>query len=417
VIAISQRIKSGVFQRFPSGVWLVMALDTLLTIGSSIVFPFLALYLHNERGIPMSLVGSVFLAGGLLTGAANIIGGMLSDKFGRRRLMLGITGIGIFSSAALALLIGFSAPVWLIAFTYVSARCISGLTNPTLGAIVADLAPKDRLAESYAVVRIGGNVGFAIGPAIGGFLLGFLSYGWLLGISSIVSLIGTILIFLFFRETSVRGREKVDFRSTLAVAGDRPFLVFAIFSILLVLSIGHLGSTLSIFTVDVLGFSAAQYGLLLTANGLIVVLFQWPATYLVSKMSKARALVLGCLFYIVGWASLGWMTTFWLAIVFIVVITLGEVTLSPTSSAVVAETAPADKRGRYMGFYALSQTLGWSMSPLFGGVMLDNFSDQPRLLWGIIASVGVVAAFGFWGWGKMAKNKAALGSATQSPLP
>jgi len=70
----SQRIKKDVFQRFPSGVWLMMGLDTFITIGFSIALPFLALYLYKERGIPMSLVGMIFLIGGLCTAATNVIG-------------------------------------------------------------------------------------------------------------------------------------------------------------------------------------------------------------------------------------------------------------------------------------------------------------------------------------------------------
>ena len=405
MITLSRYLTGNVFRRFPRGVWLMMGLDTLLGAASSLVFPFLALYLHNERGLPMSLVGTVFLVGGLVTGGTNLIGGMLSDRFGRRRLMLGVISATIFMYGVLALLIGFSTPVWLIAVVYVVARGIAGTINPTIGAMVADLSPQDRLAESYAVVRIGGNVGFAVGPAVGGFLVSFLSYGWLLAISAVMYSLTAFLVFFIMPESFPGSKQRVDFRSTLAVAGDRPFLVFTTFSILLVLAVGHLGSTLSIFAVDWLGLSTAQYGLLLTTNGIGVVLFQYPATYFASKLSKANGLILGSLFYVVGWASLGWVTGFNWAVVSLVVITAGEVTLAPISSAVVAEAAPPDKRGRYMGFFALSQTLGWSLSPLFGGVLLDVFPAEARLLWGIIASAGIIAAIGFYGWGKMARKR------------
>lgn len=400
----SQRVKVDFFRRFPSDVWLLTGLDTLINIGFSVVFPFLALYLHNERGLPMTVVGSIFLVRSVCSGTTNIIGGMLSDRFGRRRLLLSVFGIGIFGYSVMALLIGFTAPIWLIAIVYVAAEGIRGIIGPTLSAIVADLVPKERLAESYAVLRVGANVGFALGPAIGGYLITFLSYGWLFSVSALVSLAVTVLIFFFLRESFVGSKERVDFRSTLAVAGDRPFLVFIICGILLTLSIAHLGSTLSVFTVEGLGLSTAQYGLMLTTNGIMVVVCQYPATYLVSKLSKASGLILGSLFYVIGYASLGWVAGFNWALLSIIIITAGEVTYSPISSAVVAEAAPPDKRGRYMGFFALSQTVGFSITPLFGGVLLDRFIAEPRLLWGIIASVGVVAAVGFWGWGRMARN-------------
>lgn len=383
----------------------MMGLDTFITIGFSIALPFLALYLYEERAVPMSLVGTIFLVGGLCTAGTNIIGGMLSDRFGRRRLLLTVSGASIFVYAALALLIGISAPVWAIALVCVLSRGTMGTIHPTIAAIVADLSPKDRLTESYALVRIGGNVGFALGPALGGYLMAFISYGWLLSISAFTCVVVTVLMYFFLRESFVGSKERVDFRSTLAVAGDRPFLIFTSFSILLVLSMAHLGSTLSVFTVDRLGFSTAQYGLLLTTNGIMVVLSQYPVAYWTNKLSKANGLILGSLLYVCGYLTLGWVASFNWAILVIVIITAGEVIFSPIASAVVAESAPPDKRGRYMGFFALSQTLGFSISPLFGGVLLDVFPSEPRLLWGIIAAVGVVAAAGFYTWGKMTRRK------------
>ncbi|MFH0768275.1 MAG: MFS transporter [Chloroflexota bacterium] len=400
----SQRIKKDIFQRFPPGIWLMTLLDIFITIGVSIAFPFLALYLYQERGIPMSLVGLIFLIAGLCTGATNIIGGMLADRFGRRRLLMIISVVSIFAYALLAFLAGISSPVWLIALVYIVARSFIGTIQPAVSTVVADLSPNDRLAESYALVRVGGNVGFALGPAMGGYMMSFLSYGWLLSVSAVTSVIITILIYFFLKESFVVSRERVDFRSTLAVTGDRPFLVFTIFVILLLLSMGHLGSTLSVFVVDRLGFSTAQYGLLLTTNGIIVALSQYPVTYWVNKLSRANGLILGSLLYVLGYLALGWVTSFSWAILIIVIITAGEVTFSPIASAVVAEAAPLTKRGRYMGFFALTHTLGWSLSPLFGGVLLDIFPSEPRILWGIIASVGLVAAAGFYGWGKMAKK-------------
>ena len=372
-----------------------------VTIGFSIALPFLALYLYNERGLSMSVVGAIFLISGLCTAGTNMIGGMLSDRLGRRRLFLTITITSIFAYLALSVLVGISAPVWLIVVAYIAGRSIIGTINPTVMAIVADLSPKDRLTEIYAFVRVGGNVGFALGPALGGYLMLVLSYGWLLSVSALTCLIVAVLIFFFFKESFSGGGEKVDLRSTLAVAQDRSFLIFIACSVLLVLSVAHLGSTLSVFTVDRMGFTTAQYGLLLTTNGIMVAVTQYPVAYVVNKLSKTTGLILGSLFYAIGYLTLGWITSYSWAIISMIIITSGEVVFSPISSAVVAESAPPDKRGRYMGFFALSQTVGFSLSPLFGGVLLDIFPTNNVAIWGIVASVGLVAAVGFWWWGKM----------------
>ncbi len=399
-----QGVKRGI-GRFPSGIWLMTVLDLLMTLGWSCAAPFLAIYLHDERGLSMSVVGALFLAGGLCTGAANLVGGMLTDRFGRRRLLIVTSGLSTLASAAMAMLAGTSAAIWLIVLTFIVSRSIGGLGGPALGAIIADLSPKDRLAESYAVVRTGGNLGFAIGPALGGFLIGHWSYGWVFGIAAIVGAAVTLVVHFFLAESFGRGKLGVDLRSTFAVAGDTRFLVFAIASVLLVLSIGHMGSTMSVFTTDKLGFSTVQYGLLLATNGIFVMVFQYPVTRLVQNLARSRGMILGTLFYVAGYLSLGWFSSFGLAMLTICLISAGEVVGSPIASAVVAEAAPADKRGRYMGFYSLTQTLGLALSPLFGGALLDVFPTEPRLLWGTIASMGVMAAVSFYVWGKMAGKR------------
>lgn len=402
---LSRRINNKLLKRFPPGIWLMMVVDLFVTIGFSIALPFLALYLYNERGLPMSVVGTIFLISGLCTAGTNLLGGMLSDRFGRRRLFISITVVSIFAYAGLSVLIGTSSPVWLIALVYIAARSIIGTINPTVMAIVADLSPDDRLTETYAFVRVGGNIGFALGPALGGYLITSLTYGWLLSISAFTCLIVALLVIIFLRESYGGGGEKVDIKSTLEVAKDRPFLIFITFSMLLILSVAHLGSTLSVFAVDRMHFTTEQYGLLLTTNGIMVAITQYPVAYIVNKFSKSAGLIAGSLFYTIGYFTLGFISNYSWAIISMVIITTGEVVFSPISSSVVAQSAPLDKRGRYMGFFALTQTIGFSLSPLFGGILLDVFPNNNIALWGIIASVGLVAAVGFWYWGKMKQTR------------
>ena len=256
------------------------------------------------------------------------------------------------------------------------------------------------MTESFALVRVGGNIGFALGPAIGGYLLTFVSYAWLLGIAALTCGLVMLLVMFFLHESFSGSTEQVGIRTTLAVARDHRFLVFSIFSLLLFASMAQLGSTLSVFSVDRLMFTTAQYGLLLTSNGIIVAVLQYPVARWMNSFPRDRGLILGSILYAIGYTSFGWVKSFDWALVSMTVITAGEVTFSPIASAVVAESAPLNWRGRYMGFSGLTQTIGISLAPLFGGVLLDAFPHEPRLLWGLIGFVGLLPAFGFIWWGR-----------------
>jgi MFS family permease len=186
----------------------------------------------------------------------------------------------------------------------------------------------------------------------------------------------------------------------LAIANDRPFLVFVLISILLFIAMGQMVSTLSIFTVDKLKFSIDKFGLILTLNGLIVVFFQYPMTVALRKIAKFRALILGSLLYVFGYLSLGWITQFGWALVAMAVITGGEIIHAPVSLSVIGELSPEDKRGRYMGLFGLSQTIGIAVGPLIGGVLIDAFPSNHELIWAPIALIAFIAAAGYYWWGR-----------------
>jgi MFS family permease len=184
---------------------------------------------------------------------------------------------------------------------------------------------------------------------------------------------------------------------------NRSFIFFTVLCLLVFLSMAHFGSTLSIFTVDRLGFSTTEYGFLLTANGLFVVLFQYPVALGAGRMKQYYVLMLGGFFYGIGFLYLSSVATFPLALLAMAVISTGEIIFSPVATAVVGQLAPAEKRGRYMGFFGWSETLGVSFAPLVGGVLLDTFVDTPGFVWVPIASLALIASAGFFLWGRTAK--------------
>jgi MFS family permease len=390
----------NVFHRFGPELWLVTATQFFIAIGFSICIPFLSLHLYQDRGLSMTMVGTIILAAGLCSAASQALGGALSDRFGRRPILLIGALVSVFSFSGLAALIGISAPVWAIAAVYIASRSILTTTRPVISAMVADFTSKERLMEAYGILRIGANMGWAAGPALGGYLATFLPYGWLFGIAPLTCGIVFLIIFFFIRESSHGMSKGVGFRSMLTIANDRPFLIFVVINILLFIVMGQMVSTLSIFTVDMLGFPYAQFGLLLTLNGLIVIFFQYPMTLALRRVAKFRALILGSLLYMFGYLSLGWITQFGWALVAMAVITGGEIIHAPVSLSVIGELSPEDKRGRYMGLFGLSQTIGIAVGPLFGGVLIDAFPFNPELIWAPVALIAFIAAVVYYWWGR-----------------
>lgn len=385
--------------RFETGIWVIAILNLLTAAGFSLSIPFLSLYLYQERHISMTLVGVIILIGGAFCAVTHVVGGELSDKLGRRLILLIAIGIRVLTYSGMAILIGVSAPIWAISLVYIVGQSIGMMARPVLSAMVVDLVPKERLTETYGFLRVALNLGWALGPAIGGYLATFLPYAWLFAVAALLAVLSFLFALLFLRESIQKTTEQIESVGILSVVNDRTFLIFAGLSFLVLLMAGQMMSTLSVFTVVRMGLSTAQYGLLLTVNGLVVILFQYPVARRLSGMVKSKVLILGSLLYGIGYLFFGWIGSFALAISAMVVLTVGEIIISPVALSVVGELSPEKQRGRYMGFYELSNTLGLTAGPLLGGLLLDSFPTDSWPIWGIIAFIALLAGMGFYRMG------------------
>lgn len=401
------------YRRFDARIWVITAIGFLNVAGFSLSLPFLALYLYQERGVPMTLVGLIILSSGLSSAVTQIFGGAISDRIGRRPLLLGASATGVFLFAAMAALIAVAAPVWAIFIVHAVGQSAMMLSRPATQAMVTDVSPKNQLTEAYGILRVGMNLGWAVGPAVGGHLLVFLPYPWLFGVTAMTSVIACGLIFFLVKESFGGAAERVNMRNVFSAAKDWHFLKFTMLSLLVFLVMGQMISTLSVFTVDRMGFTTAQYGMLLTTNGLIVVVCQYPVAVIIGRIDKYKALALGSLLYALGYLLMGWAAGFALAITAMVIITMGEIIFSPVSLSVVGALSPHDRRGRYMAFFGLSEGLGFSTASLIGGVLLDVFPTGPLFIWGTIAFLALVAAVGFLRWGS---TRQAAGGKYVSPI-
>ncbi len=384
-----------VVRRYDRRFWTLLLVQLIVAVGFGAAMPFVSLYLHTQLDVPMTIVGTIMLVSALVASGGRIAGGEIADRVGRRPLLLVGMSARVAVFALMAVAIYFHWSVWAVGCVFLLIRLVGATVRPGLTAMVADIVPAENRVEAYALFRIGANAGWAIGPAIGGFLVS-VSYASLFVLTTIASLIGVILVSLFIRESiQTAETERFALKRVLDVGRDLRFLVFCGWSVLLFMVMGQFASTLAVFSTQTIGISEAQLGWLFTINGIVVVLFQWPAARLAARVGIRWGLVLGCLGYALGYFTVGLVPGFGFLIGSMVIITLGEVTFSPTSMAAVANMAPAARVGRYMGFFGLSEALGWSLGPFIGGVLFDRLEHLPVILWSIIAAIGVTAALGF----------------------
>jgi len=262
----------------------------------------------------MSVVGAVFGIASLGRAVFGVIGGEVSDRIGRVKVM---------GTAQLLRGVSFLIVTWIIfknggflpiALLVVFSSILGGFFQPVAHAMVADVVGKEKRVEGYSIVRIGGNLGWAIGPAIGGFVSA-VSYSLLFLIAALVTFLSAFLILAFLKETVTKGVDlpRFRFQDLLEIRKDRHFFIYCSISLVLFIVVAQLVATLSVYSVDWVGISKNQMGILYTLNGLIVVFFQFPMSKFIRKYNLSRVLFYGSLIYMLGYSSVGFAKSFlWL---------------------------------------------------------------------------------------------------------
>jgi MFS family permease len=385
----------GLIAGYDRRLWVLFFVQMLVSIGFGAAMPFVSLYLHRELGVSMTVVGTIMLAAALVSAIGRIIGGEIADRFGRKPVIYCTMAARTVIFLLMTYVIHIRAGYLLVGFVFLAIRFAGALIQPAISAMVADIVTPKRQVEAFGILRIGLNAGWAIGPAIGGFLV-MISYSSVFLVSAVVSLIGFIATIRFTTESiRIVNQQRFRLKQLLAVGKNCSFLVFCFFSFVLFLVMGQLTGTLAVFAAEIVGLSKLELGFLYTLNGLVVVLLQWPAARLSSRLGRRRALVIGSLLYALGYFSVGLVPSFVYLLGAMIVITLGEIIFSPTATATVAAMAADDQIGRYMGFFGLAEAFGWSVGLFVSGLLFDAFATTPIILWGAIAALGLIAAIGF----------------------
>ena len=381
-------------REYPRQFWLIFFGRFLATSGVSMIWPFLLLYVSKQLELPLTQVATLMTINAITGIIASLIAGPLIDRIGRKWIMV----IALFAHASMYMLMA-KANSYL---AFAGLMALSGIANPLYrvgaDAMVADLVEDDKRVEAYALVRWSNNLGVAMGPVIGGYLV-VISYALTFRFAAGGMLLYGLLLLIFARETlpplqdTTAGKNLFKFNSGYnRVFQDKDYL-----STVGVIAIGWITAALMwiilpVYSSQQFNIPENQYGLIPSTNALMVVLFQLRMTKFTKRFSPMRMMALGMAFYGIGTGLVALSSGFWGFWLSIVTITIGELIFAPTSSTYVANASPADMRGRYMGIFNLVQRFAAGTGPVLGGWLSDAIHPRATWIGGLVA--GLTSAFG-----------------------
>jgi predicted MFS family arabinose efflux permease len=388
-----QRINDK-FNYYDNRVWFLLSIRVINAFGFSIVLPFISVYLFSEKNVPMTLIGSIFLGVAVIRATMQMLGGSFADRFSRRQIML-IAGLGrTFAFILLAMTILSNLPLYLIGITILLAYGFGSMFMPAADAMISDVvSPKDRI-EAYGLQRMGFNLGWAIGPAIGGYLAS-LSFHLIFLIAAFFFTIAVIVVYLFIPDSQNNDiQSQFNFKDLNRLFKNYRFIFYGVLSMLVFSIITQIVTTLSVFSIEVVKITKIQLGYLYTVNGAVIILFQIQGIRWIRQIPLTRALALGASLSALSYLIVAASTNFFMLAIATVVLTFGEIFFIPSGTTLTSNWAPESQKGSYLGLYGVFQGLGRSIGPFYGGILVDHFLHQPFILWGTLTGIGLAAAFG-----------------------
>ena len=154
------------YNDFPPLFWIIVATLFIDSIGSTLLFPFFALYITERFSVGMTQAGILLGMSSLFGLIGSIIGGALTDRFGRRRLIL----FGLVFSAVSSLLFGLASDVDLLYLLVFVVGLLSRVAAPAQDAMMADILPESKRQEGFGITRVAFNYAWIFGTAIGGLI-------------------------------------------------------------------------------------------------------------------------------------------------------------------------------------------------------------------------------------------------------
>ncbi|MFF5976707.1 MDR family MFS transporter [Streptomyces sp. NPDC012769] len=378
----------------PGGFWWLW-LSTLVNRTGAFVLTFLSLYLTQELGHSAWFAGLVVALHGLGGVAGSPLGGMLTDRWGRRPTMVTMH----LAAASCALLLAFVTSAWGVALVVLLMGVAMQAVRPSINATIADMVPAHEVRRAYALNYWALNLGFAI-AAIGGGAAIVLGYRTLFVVDAAATALCALIVFLRLPET--RPEAKVDEEtgkavaeekvSVLTVLRDAPFRTLVLLNLLvcLVFTAPWIGLPL---TMAAEGLAPSAYGMVIAVNGVVIVGFQLLVNKVTDKRSPVMLLSVSSLLFAVGTGATALAGSSLAFAATVVVWTIGEMVHVPTNAAATARLAPEHARGRYQGVMGMSWAVAGFVAPILAGWVVDG--PGPDVLWIACAVIGAVAALGY----------------------
>ena len=372
----------------------MLSLVMLINRSGTMVLPFLGIYLKSSLGFTLEQTGVVLSCFGIGSMAGSFLGGWLTDRFGNFHVQF----ISLLLGGIIFLVLANVTAYIQLAFGILLLSVISESFRPANAASVSFYSKPENISRSFSLNRMAINLGFSIGPAIGG-LLAAISFKLLFVVDGLTCMAAGIFFFFYFK--NIHGhkvQEKTDEETRVkprAAYLDRRFVIFTILTSCFAVLFFQLFISLPLYYRDVYQLSEGKIGMLLALNGIVVFSLEMILVHLLGKVSKMHRLIFtGLLLLGVGFLILNLGHGEWILALGMFMLSIAEIFSMPFMVTFVVDQSNAQNRGSYMGMYSFAYAVGHVLSPILSTMVIQFYGYE--WLWWLSAIISVFVGLGFW---------------------
>ena len=369
-----------------------LALVIFINRSGTMVIPFLTVYLTHS-GYTLAQAGYVMGAFGLGSILGAFLGGRLTDKFGHFYVQV----FSLLLNGVLFLVLGQmrTLPQFIICIFILSS--LGEAFRPANSAAIAAYSNDSNRTRCYSLNRLAINLGWAVGPAIGG-ILASVSYALLFWVDGLTCILAALLLYAVFIRSQAAPVEKIKRSEEMkgdSAHRDKIFLTGMFYVFLVGLCFFQMFSIVPVYYKEQLHLNEATIGWLLAMNGLIIVLVEMVLVYKLENRSNViiylttGAFMIGASFLFLNIAPL-----LYVALTSMILITVGEMLLFPFMNNFWVKRSTEQNRGQYAAVYTMSFSAAIVLAPTLAS-QLASRAGFP-VLWMVNFFLCTFAALGFY---------------------
>jgi len=368
--------------RLPVDVALICLVIALACIVTGISAPTFPLHARSLR-LDLATIGRLPASSGFVSLCLALPIGLLSDRIGRRRVIVG--GIFAFALGMFCVGVAQGLPLLLVGCLLFGAAGVS--TFPIGAALLGDVTTPGQRALAFGLYTTAMGVGFTIGPLVGGQLAERAGTGVAFIVGAIIALTAGTLALLILprpRPDAANAGAGRSLRGILALARRADLALACLGTLLMSWTFNGAISTFFPLYGDALGLSAATIGALFALRALVSAFGRLPNGILARVLGNQSVMLAALVVDALAMLALAFAHQTWLLAVLLIGEGLAFGGYLVAGQTFVADRTTVENRGTAVGLYAMAGSIGATAAPAGLGAVADR--------WGLAATFGTTSA-------------------------